>query len=454
MASEIKDFTSVLRNRRSVRRFKDKKVPFDLIYRIIEDATYAPTNCNQQLWKFVVITDQSIKTRLVNEAYSNTNIVRTPVVIVITYDGWNYKEAMQGASLATQNILLSATNLNLGSYPVNSYGNDKTIKKILDIPKNYIINCFVLIGYAEEIYEITPHVNRRPYKEVIGINSFNSFFPAERSYNPDKWTKELLIDYQKYYCRKTFLGKEMDIMDDAEKQLIKNALSNIDKKDKIIDMFSYDGCYLNLFNKNNITSVNLETETQLYVKNAVNDSFNNNNNIINYTIFDNIKDKYDTGTIIYKIERLPKKLRIETYKILNKSLVHDGELIIITRISSILFNLYYYFIIFLFGDDVRNTGLYAFWGPYRPMSKSKLIKELDKYGFTAIKADKYYFIPPFFNQLLQMFLQYIGSGGTSYLHRKKHINIFTKILKYLTQYTNLKPSIFGSVLVLRLKNRS
>ena len=40
----MNNFTEVLRNRRSVQKFKDKEVPIGLIERIIEDATYAPTN--------------------------------------------------------------------------------------------------------------------------------------------------------------------------------------------------------------------------------------------------------------------------------------------------------------------------------------------------------------------------------------------------------------------------
>ena len=450
----MNNFTEVLRNRRSVRKFKDKEVPIGLIERIIEDATYAPTNCNQQLWKFIVITQQSIKDRLVNEAFSNTNIANAPVVIVGIYDSWDYKEAIQGASMATQNILLSATNLCLGIYPMNSYGNDKIVKNILKIPSNYVINCFILLGYAEDFYKTISHVNRRPYKEILCLNEFKSVFPPERSYDPEKWSKELLTDYQKYYCRKTFLGKEMDIMDNLERKLVKDVLSIIPNQHKIVDFFSYDGCYLNLFPNNFITSINLESETQKYVEASVDIYAQDKKLKIDYGLYDTFSQKYDIATIIFKIERLPKELRYDLYEKVNNSLTTNGRLLIIARKHSLIFNLYYLTIKILFGDDIRKTGLYAFWGPYKPLKNRKLLRELSENGFIIKKVEKYFPIPPFFNQVLQMFLQWKKSGGTSYLHRKKHKNLFTKILKFFIQRKTISSTIFGTLIVLEAEKNA
>ena len=81
----MNEFLNVLRSRQSIRKFKDKDVPNNLIERLIEDATYAPTNCNQQLWQFIIINKQTIKEKLVKEAYSNTNILKAPIIIVSTY---------------------------------------------------------------------------------------------------------------------------------------------------------------------------------------------------------------------------------------------------------------------------------------------------------------------------------------------------------------------------------
>jgi nitroreductase len=441
----------VIRARYSVRRFKDKEVPNDQICKIIENATYAPTNCNQQLWKFIAITDQAVKDQLVKEAISNTNIARAPAVLVICYDAWDKKEAIQGASLATQNILLSATDLGIGSCPVNSFGNEQTVKKILNIPEAYLVNCFILLGYPDEVYDTTPRIKRRPYEEVLSFNKLEISPSTGRSYDTKNWEIDKLVDYQKYYCRKTFLGKEMDILDDLERDLVRQAMQTIcDKKRSIIDFFSYDGGMLQSFPDREIASVNLDEETQEYVKAAVDLYCKEKKPNIKYMLFGETSGQYDLATMIYKIERLPEPLRLEGYRSIKQHLNADGELLIITRRSSFIFNLYYRIIVGLFGDDIRKTGLYAFWGPYKPIKKSVLVNELKKEGFDIVDSKSFFLIPPFFNQVLQMFFQFVKSGGTSYLHRVKHINFLTRVCDVLIG-RRIKPSLFGSILVLRAK---
>jgi F420 biosynthesis protein FbiB-like protein len=54
-----------LRGRRSVRRFTDKHVPRDVLARIVEAATTAPSSSNRQPWRFTVVTAHAIRARMV-----------------------------------------------------------------------------------------------------------------------------------------------------------------------------------------------------------------------------------------------------------------------------------------------------------------------------------------------------------------------------------------------------
>src|SRR3989344_727815 len=444
------DFEKVVRKRRSIRRFTGRKVPLELVKKLVEDATYAPTPCNQQLWKFIAITDDAIKSRLVKEAYSSTIVGRAPLVLVGCYDAWHKKEAVQAASLATQNMLLSATNNNLGSLSMNSFGNEKRVKKILNIPKNYSINSFVLLGYPAETERKAQNVTRRHVDEVLSVNIFSSEHTPKRSYNTGDWTKEKLVDYQKYYCRKTFPGKSMDIMDVMERQLVKNALSKGNGR-KIIDFFSYDGSMLELFPSQKITSVNLDENTEAYVKEAVNLYCPEKSMEIGYASYNSVTGENDRAYMIFKAERLPHGLRLESLSKAHHVLKENGELVIISRLPSALFSLFYYPIIFLFGDDVRKTGIYAFWGPYKPLGLRKIKKELKGKGFKVTFSKKYFIMPPFFNQALQMLIQYVKSGGSSYLHRASHNNFFTKALEFMIKIQGSGPLPFGSVAIIRAR---
>src|SRR5574341_11324 len=58
------DLHNFLRTRRSIRRFKPDPVPDSVIQNILSTATYAPSAHNRQPWRFVVVTDLSVKTKL------------------------------------------------------------------------------------------------------------------------------------------------------------------------------------------------------------------------------------------------------------------------------------------------------------------------------------------------------------------------------------------------------
>jgi nitroreductase len=56
-----------LRSRRSVRRFQEKEIPADLVERILETATWAPSSHNRQPWRFVVLAAKEARIRLAEE---------------------------------------------------------------------------------------------------------------------------------------------------------------------------------------------------------------------------------------------------------------------------------------------------------------------------------------------------------------------------------------------------
>lgn len=58
------DLQNFLRTRRSIRRFKSEPVPDSVIQNILATATFAPSAHNRQPWRFVVVTDPSVKQAL------------------------------------------------------------------------------------------------------------------------------------------------------------------------------------------------------------------------------------------------------------------------------------------------------------------------------------------------------------------------------------------------------
>jgi nitroreductase len=282
------DFFDLIQTRKSIRSFSDRKVSAHDVEKIIAAALYAPSNCNQQLWNFIVITDQEIKERLIAEAASNTLLRKAPVLLVLTYDGWSYKEALQGGSLALGHIVLAATSLGIGSLPMNSYGADSQVKRVLNIPSTERICCFVALGYPDERAEKAPRVPRRPVSETIHWNTFTHKNSPPFTYNPEEWSIEQIADHQRYYCRKTFLGKEMDILNEQERQLVRQSVQKV--SGPLVDFLTYDGAYIRELPPVASTCVDLISETSEYSREAARLSCGTVDHI-NFTTFEALGDE-------------------------------------------------------------------------------------------------------------------------------------------------------------------
>jgi len=76
----------LVKQRRSVRDFSDKPVEREKIMMCLEAARLAPSACNSQPWKFIVVDDPQIKQKLCNAAFSgvytiNSFCKKAPVIV-------------------------------------------------------------------------------------------------------------------------------------------------------------------------------------------------------------------------------------------------------------------------------------------------------------------------------------------------------------------------------------
>ena len=440
----MKDFLDVVRTRKSVRSFLPEPVSKDIVEKILDVAVEAPTNCNQQLWNFIVIDDPEVKEMLVKEAAGNTLFRRVQTLIVVTYDAWNYKEAMQGASLAVGHILLAATYYGVSASPVNSYGADSKVKNVLGIPDHEAICCFITLGLPDDKAQNAPPVPRKSAKSVTHWNKFEDKPRAPYTYDPNDWSLEELRLHQKHYCRKTSLGKEMDLAGSFERALVKGVLKN--KKGPFLDLLSYDGSYIQDFPNTEVESLDLTAETAEYTRMTLVSPKKAH-------VYDEQGDKLignpETITLIYKAERLSDSILQRLLKQAYATLPSGGELIIVARRRISLFSLFLTSLQLICGDDIRRTGIYSFFGPYRPISVSHVIKLARNASFDNISWHGHFAFPSFFEQLYQMIIQYIRSEGSSYLHRDRRNDLISRSISALLSVQGLSRSgILGSVAVI------
>jgi len=173
------ELTQAINQRRSIRQFKTDPIDHNLICQLIESAIQAPSACNMQAWKFIVIDDQNIKDKIV-ESGGSSDIKNAPLGIVVTYDNRSknteYFDYIQSASAAIQNLLLRATELGLGSCWICHLPPQSTMRKILSIPNGQAIIAYIIIGYPEK--KSVPMPRKHQLAGIMNYNQYNKDWPT------------------------------------------------------------------------------------------------------------------------------------------------------------------------------------------------------------------------------------------------------------------------------------
>ena len=174
------DFFSLIKTRRSIRVFQEKGVDQETVRKITEMAAYAPSACNVQGWRFVVVDDQKKKEEIVNMGGS-INIKKAPLGILVLYDNrtknTEYADHIQSAAAAIQNLLLAAHYLGLGACWICQLPPKKQLRKIFKIPKTLSPITYVMVGYKKN----EPVAMPRKYNldQIISYNTFSLNTPLE-----------------------------------------------------------------------------------------------------------------------------------------------------------------------------------------------------------------------------------------------------------------------------------
>ncbi len=180
-------FSELVKSRRSIRKYLDKKVSRDEIIKCLEAARLAPSAENVQPWRFVVIDEPGLVKKLSKEAFSgiyfSTKFVATaPVIVVILAKldllANRIGKQIQGIhyyfidiGIAGEHLVLQAHELGLATCWIGWF-HPKKVRKFLKIPKSYKIVSLLSLGYpAEAKTEVT---NRLPLEKIAWFNGFKN----------------------------------------------------------------------------------------------------------------------------------------------------------------------------------------------------------------------------------------------------------------------------------------
>jgi len=170
--------------RQSDRKYSDKPVEPEKLERIIEAGRMAPSACNAQPWKFIVVTDKDILSK-VSEAASakllgmNVFVGQAPVLFVLVRENPNFSSRIGGnikrkdyshidIGIATENICLQARAEGLGSCIIGWF-DEKQVRSILSIPSSKRVDLIITLGYSLSEYR---EKKRKPKEVTVSYNKY------------------------------------------------------------------------------------------------------------------------------------------------------------------------------------------------------------------------------------------------------------------------------------------
>lgn len=196
------DLLDLVKNKRSIRRFKSEPVSNKTVQQILEIGRHVPSAGNAQPWEFVVVTDKEMKKNITMsisgdkarkldqdptmyvEVAVQPHLHTAPVLILVcgdprlheTFPVWLDGNILVRQSLAicVYTIQLAAASLGLATAwaTIQSGSREKAIKELLGIPAGYTIDHIIPLGYADEEKErqskpLAPVLERAPLRREL-----------------------------------------------------------------------------------------------------------------------------------------------------------------------------------------------------------------------------------------------------------------------------------------------
>jgi len=150
------DLFSALLKRRSIRKYTDQAIPSGTIDKLLKSAMYAPSAMNNQAWQYIVV-NQRKKLDKILKVISHAEMLKSAQAAVLICGDLNLEKNIdyiqQNCSAATQNIMLCAHGLGLGSCWIGVYPVNETIsglQELFKLPEYVIPISLVSLGYPAE----------------------------------------------------------------------------------------------------------------------------------------------------------------------------------------------------------------------------------------------------------------------------------------------------------------
>jgi nitroreductase len=179
-------FQELINNRQSVRKYQEKPVEREKMETILEALHLAPSACNSQPWRMIMVDNPELKNEVANATFNNAIsfnrfAVQAPAIAVLVIEKpkliaqiggslKNQEYPMYDIGIAAAHFCLQAAELGLGTCMIGWF-NEKKIKALLKIPEKKKIGLVITLGYPPDDYKLRKKI-RKPLDEICGFNTY------------------------------------------------------------------------------------------------------------------------------------------------------------------------------------------------------------------------------------------------------------------------------------------
>jgi nitroreductase len=171
------NFKHLAAERYSCRHYSQEPIDKQQILDILECARLAPSACNRQPWKFIVVTDSN-ELSAVCESYDRNWIKEAPAAIIVLgnrNEAWhrqygNYDATDIDIAITTEHICLAATDMGLGTCWVCNF-EPTTLRNALNIPEEWEPLVIIPVGKPAKGHT-APEKKRKDIEELVQWGKF------------------------------------------------------------------------------------------------------------------------------------------------------------------------------------------------------------------------------------------------------------------------------------------
>lgn len=162
-----------IRCRRSVRSYSGREIPGEVMARLQEALRLAPSACNKQPWRFILITEPANRAKVAELCNGQKWMAEAPLIVVacgITGEAYQNMGGYGNSTdvdlaIAVDHLTLAAAEEGLGTCWIGAF-DEKKLKQHLGIPDSVKVVALTPVGYPSGQVELNRPAPKRRKKPV------------------------------------------------------------------------------------------------------------------------------------------------------------------------------------------------------------------------------------------------------------------------------------------------